>query len=453
MAGGLALAGALHAGAASAASFPARALTLVAPTNPGGGWDIFARAMQFATREDRLAPVPMEVMNRGGAGGTISLAELVSRHRGNPHIAMITGSVMVSSAIAHNSPLKVRDATPVAKIASDYLVVAVPASSPYRTMDELLEAFRKAPDDVAWCGGSAGSVDHMLFGMIAEAAGVSPQRIRYVAYAGAGEATAAFLGGQVQAGITGYSEWRNLRDDGRARFLGVSSQQRIDTATPTLIEAGVPISLENWRGLLTAPDLSPEERDWWVAFARRVHASPHWQELAKRYGWHDTYLDGPELLTFIAEEEAQAAVVLARLGISAGGSGYAAMGPWAFPKAIGAAAAVAAVGLALEHRGTGGSLLPLGKDGTQAADEASAGEAEVPEAPPGWKRFAVGFGLTVAYVVAMQLAGFLLATPVFVVAACRLLGSRSHVRDALAAVVLTIGVWLLFSRVLHLVFP
>ena len=70
-----------------------------------------------------------------------------------------------------------------------------------------------------------------------------------------------------------------------------------------------------------------------------------------------------------------------------------------------------------------------------------------------WGRFAAGSGLALAYVVAMAVVGFLVATPLFVVALGRLMRSKSLVRDALAGVGLTSGAWLLFTRLLYVSLP
>ena len=79
-------------------------------------------------------------------------------------------------------------------------VIAVPAASAIGDMRQLVEAFRRRPEAFAWGGGSAGGTDHILAGLIAEAAGVDPRRVNYVAFSGGGEAVAALLGGHVAAG-------------------------------------------------------------------------------------------------------------------------------------------------------------------------------------------------------------------------------------------------------------
>ena len=71
------------------AGYPNGPITVIAPANPGGGWDQTARQLQQVLRDTGLLGVPVEVVNRGGAGGTIGLADLVSRHRGNPQTLMV----------------------------------------------------------------------------------------------------------------------------------------------------------------------------------------------------------------------------------------------------------------------------------------------------------------------------------------------------------------------------
>ena len=83
--------------APTATGFPQGPLTLLAPANPGGGWDQTARQIQQVWTEAGILGVPVEVVNRGGAGGTIGLADLVTRQRGDPHTVMVFGQVMLGS--------------------------------------------------------------------------------------------------------------------------------------------------------------------------------------------------------------------------------------------------------------------------------------------------------------------------------------------------------------------
>ena len=164
--------------------FPDKAITLLVGANPGGGWDQLARLMQHILVTEDISPVPVEVINRGGAGGAIGLAELATKHRRNGNIVMVAGSTLASATISHGSRFSMLDTVPLARIISEYDVVAVPIDSPYQSMQELVEQLRADPESVVWGGGSAASVDHILIGLIAQAAGVDPRRITYVASPG-----------------------------------------------------------------------------------------------------------------------------------------------------------------------------------------------------------------------------------------------------------------------------
>ena len=149
----------------------------------------------------------VEVQNVPGAAGTIGLAQFVNAGSGNTRSLLITGLVMVGATLWNDSPVSIGQATPIARLTGEYEVIAVPATSAIGDMRQLVEAFRRRPEAFAWGGGSAGGTDHILAGLMAEAAGVDPRRVNYVAFSGGGEAVAALLGGHVAAGISGYSEF------------------------------------------------------------------------------------------------------------------------------------------------------------------------------------------------------------------------------------------------------
>ncbi len=442
--GGVGAALALPHAARAATTFPARPLVIMAPANPGGGWDQLARLMQHVIAETKLSPRPMEVMNRGGAGGAIGLAELVSRKHGDPYMIMAAGAVMIGSTIAQNSPFRVTDTDPLARLIIEHLVVAVPPDSPYRTLPEFIAAFRKDPSTFSWCGGSAGGVDHILVGLIAEAAGVPASAVRYVAYSGGGAASAAIMGSQVTAGVAGYGEWKGLADDGRLRFLGVASEQPLEGGKiPTLQQSGLNVVLQNWRAVFAPPGLAPEHRAWWMDVITRMHATPLWRGYLQSNGWGDGWLIGSDLRRFVEAEQVTNGRTLARLGIAGSKGGQAPMGPWAVPAVIAVAGAAAVGVVAWETARAKGAIAPAGLED----DDEGGGQLPI------WNRFFIGAGLVAAYIAALALVGFLIATPVFIVALCALMRSKNLLRDAISGLLITGGVWLLFSKLLSIHLP
>ena len=104
------------------------------------------------------------------------------------------------------------------------------------------------------------ATDHILAGLIVAAAGVDPLRTNYIAFSGGGEAVTALLGGQVTAGISGYSEFAAAYRVGRLRAIGISAADAFSPSRCTdLVEQGLDVELENWRAVMAPPGLTDAE--------------------------------------------------------------------------------------------------------------------------------------------------------------------------------------------------
>ena len=300
----------------TAAGYPAGAITLLAPARPGGGWDQTARQIQQVWSGVGIPGVPVEVVNRGGAGGTIGLADFVTRFSGDPHMLLVFGQVMLGATRTNRSPVSIEQTVPLARLLHEYEVVTVPAESPYATLEELLDDLRRDPAQVSWAGGSAGGIDHILAGLIAQAAGVDPRLVNYIAYAGGGEAAAAVMGGHVTLGVSGVGEWRAHIDGGRMRPLAVSSPARMgDRATPTLRESGLEVVLSNWRGIAAPPGTDDDTRDWLIGALARMRESAEWQEILRANHWEDSFLAGEAFGDFLRDEAVTVDETLRAIGL------------------------------------------------------------------------------------------------------------------------------------------
>ena len=196
----LAAAGTLPLPAAAAAN-----LKMMIPANPGGGWDTTGRARARRCRT-RAWPRRSTSRTRGGAAGAIGLAQFVNASKGDANAMMVMGAVMLGGIITGKPPVNLSQATPIARLTSEYNVFVLPAQSPLKTMADVVEQMKKDPASVKWAGGSRGSTEHIAAAMIARAVGVDPAKINYVAFRGGGEAVAAILGNNVTVGGSGYSE-------------------------------------------------------------------------------------------------------------------------------------------------------------------------------------------------------------------------------------------------------
>src|SRR5688572_2692403 len=250
---------AVLAAALAGAALAQPALKMMIPANPGGGWDQTGRNLAAAMQSGKLVS-SVHFDNKGGAAGTIGLAQFVNSAKGDPNAVMIGGMVMVGGIILNKSPVNLSQVTPIARLTSEWEVIVVPAQSPHKTLAGLLKAFKENPGKVSWGGGSAGGTDHILIGLIAKEVGVDPAKVNYVAFKGGGEAVAAILGGHVTAGVSGVGEFAEQVKAGKMRALGVSAPKSSD-GIPSFKEQGIKVELGNWRGIFGAPGISPQQRD------------------------------------------------------------------------------------------------------------------------------------------------------------------------------------------------
>ncbi|CAN7254422.1 tripartite tricarboxylate transporter substrate binding protein [Rhizobium sp. LjRoot30] len=305
---------AILAGALSLPAFAAD-YTIIAPANPGGGWDQTARTIQTVMQAEGISG-NVQVQNVPGAGGTIGLAQFSSQSKGNGNALIVGGYVMVGAILTNNSPVTLKDVTPIARLTGEYEAIVVPASSPFQTMADLVEALKKDPGAVSWGGGSAGGTDHILVGQIAKASGVDPTKINYIAFSGGGEALAAILGSQVSAGVSGYGEFESQIKAGTLRLLAISSDARIDGIDgPTLKESGVDVSIQNWRMIAAAPGITDEQKAAISADIEKLVKSAGWQENLKTKGWQDTYLAGAAFEEQLAKDIAATEATLKDIGL------------------------------------------------------------------------------------------------------------------------------------------
>ncbi|MDP5184488.1 tripartite tricarboxylate transporter substrate-binding protein [Blastococcus sp. BMG 814] len=288
-------------------------LAVMAPADPGGGWDQTARAMAAALESEGLVG-STRVTNVGGAGGTVGLAELANER--SEDFLMVMGLVMVGAVETNQSQATLDDVTPLARLTTEDEIIVVPADSPFQSVDDLVEAVRTEGRGVSIAGGSAGGTDHIAAGLLFQAADLPVEDLNYVAFSGGGESLAALLGGQVDAGISGVGEYAQQIEAGELRALAVTGAEPVEGIdAPTLTEAGYDVELTNWRGVVGPPGISDEARERLLALVAQMQESEAWQAEVEERGWSDAYLAGDEFEAFLAEERQRVRGVLEDIGL------------------------------------------------------------------------------------------------------------------------------------------
>ena len=306
----LAAAGALPLSARAAAN-----VKMMIPANPGGGWDTTGRALGKALTESKLADT-VTYDNKGGAAGALGLAQFVNGSKGDPNALMVMGAVMLGGIITGKPPVSLNQATPIARLTSEYNVFVLPASSPLKSMKDVIEQMKKDPGSVKWGGGSRGSTEHIAAAMIAREVGVDPAKINYVPFRGGGEAVAAILGGNVTVGGSGYSEFQQYIESGKMRGIAVTSAQRLKGVNiPTLKEQGVNVELGNWRGVYAPPGITPAQRKEVTDMVLKAIKSKSWAEALEKNQWTPAVMAGQEFEEFVDREFASLRATMVKAGM------------------------------------------------------------------------------------------------------------------------------------------
>jgi putative tricarboxylic transport membrane protein len=347
-------------------------------------------------------------------------------------VLLVSGLIMLGGIVTYDSPVTLADAVPIARLTGEYEALAVPTASPFRTLDDLLAAFRSHPEAVSWGGGSAGGSDQILAGLIATAVGVEPRRVNYIGFSGGGEALAAILGGQVSVGINGLAEFAAQIDAGTLRVLAVSSAERLPGVdAPTLRELGVDVVFENWRSVVAPPGITADQQARLAAAVEAMVRSAEWREMLARFRWLDRYLSGTEFAAFAAAEERRVRAVLRELGTSAAPGGPGASDPYAAVVLLGLAAFSVAAFAALWR---GRAVL---RERERLA----------------WRPLvliAIGAAL---HLVLAESAGFIVAAALLFWFIARAFDARHPVRDAAFALGVAVSSYVLFDYALQVPLP
>ena len=207
------------------------------PFTPGGTTDILAR--EIAAKLQVAFGQSCIVENRPGGGGTLG-CEMVAR--ADPDgLTMLMGHIGTLAinplVYPHHGYDPVTGWTPLAYVANVPNVLAVNASVPAQSVQELVALAKSKPGALAYGTGGTASASHLASAYFAFATGTE---FLHVPYKGTAPFVSDLLGGQLQMGFTGAPVVMPLAKQGRLRALAVSSAKRSEAfpELPTIAEFG-----------------------------------------------------------------------------------------------------------------------------------------------------------------------------------------------------------------------
>ena len=278
-------------------------VTVMLPANPGGGWDSTGRQAMQAMNDAGIYTGTVSFTNRGGAGGTIGLAEF-QRQKGKEDALAVFGAITVGSIAMNKSPIDLSQFKPVARLTAEHIVLAVKADAPYQSLEDFVRALKDNPGGMPVGGGSAGGVDHIALALLAQKGDVPVPALNYIPQAGGADTVTGIVNGTLKGGLSGISEFQQFAESGRIRILAVTSAERMKghEDIPTFRESGFDVEIANWRGVLGSIDMPEENHRLWVERFTKLNQSDEWRAVMERLGWEPFFLSGDEFGAFIKAE-------------------------------------------------------------------------------------------------------------------------------------------------------
>ena len=286
----------------SGAGYPEREIEFVTQSSVGGGGDVVAR--QLIEYSKKSVGKPMIVTNKPGAGGK-NIENYMATKKPDGHNLMITTATNVLWKYVQASGVDLlTDFRPVVRLQVEPNFVAVAASSPYKTFQDMLNAAKEGK--VKFGGSPVGGPEFLFFYNLCLDKGI---KFSWVAYGGSGEGAVALLGGDIGAAMLQASESLDYIKAGKIRYLAVASAKRYTdipefASVPTLKEQGYDFVFEHWRGVHALTGTPDYAVNFLVERFKQATETDGWKKWLKQSGQIGGYMGPEDFGKFIVEQDA-----------------------------------------------------------------------------------------------------------------------------------------------------
>lgn len=301
----------------AAGSYPEKAVELRAAGSPGGGLDLLARSIHQAIIKENLIDGTLIVSNQGGGGGNPARAYLKGK-RGSGYTLLVESNRVYLAPIMGTTTMTIDDFTPVARIATEYLVAAVRADSKYKTWQDVVDVLKEDPRGVSIGVGTIPSDDQINILRAAQTSGIDPAAIKVVAFRSGGDLMTQLLGGHVDLISTGLSESLPQYKNRQIRILAGSSPERLGgdlKDMPTWKDNGIDVVVLHWRGVFGPPEMPKDAFNYWTKKLEEVVKTPTWQKILDRTKWYDAFVAGEDFRKELKSEAATVKDLLRKVGL------------------------------------------------------------------------------------------------------------------------------------------
>jgi tripartite-type tricarboxylate transporter receptor subunit TctC len=288
---------------ATAQDYPTKQIELIEPYGAGGPTYIAAKIVSEKMSE--LLNKPVVVITKPGAGGTIGAAFAAkARSDGYTLLVFNSGSNGVSLAIRSDLTYKNSDFELLGQYGAQYLVMAVKADAPWKSVKDIIDYAKKNPGTMKY--GTSGIGTSLHFGMELFKIAAGGLKIDHVPFKAGPEINAALLGGHIHTGTFTYGVVKALVEAGKLRNLAITAPKRTEDLpdVPTFAELGLPeVTLSSWYGIAAPKGIPREVAIKMQDICGKAFQDPEIQKRLIGMGYMPTYRNAAEFAKFVAEQE------------------------------------------------------------------------------------------------------------------------------------------------------
>ena len=298
------------------AAWPERPITMVVPGAAGGGTDATARII--ASLLEKELGQPVNVVNRTGGNGVVGHTAISTAAPDGYTIGLAT----VEIAMLHwqgLTNLTFDNYTPLALMNLDPAGVQVRQDSPFNSVKELLEEFKKNPGKHKASGTGQGGIWHLAIAGMLDSLGIDPASVPWVPSNGAAPGLQDLVAGGVTVVPCSIPEARSLIDAGRVKSLAIMDEAKnpIFPKVPTLKEeTGSPWAIGAWRGVVAPKGLPQDVSTRLVAALEKINKGKEYNDFMSSRGFGVRYASGPDFLKFWQTSDENLGAVMKKVGIA-----------------------------------------------------------------------------------------------------------------------------------------
>ena len=295
---------------------PTRPVELVVHSAPGGGSDVFAKAVVEMAEREKLLAQPFVIVNKT-AGASAQAMDYLAEKAGDGHVIAVFTNTWIATPLTRKEAARtVKDFTPIVRLVLEPTIAVVRADSPYRTLPDFVAAARKDPGKLRQAGGSATAIES-LTGLLIQSA--TQSQWTFIMTPAVADRMANLIAGRVDIVIPQPQDANEFIAAGKLRPIVAFTEKRLRILpdVPTVREQGVDMPIiANVRGILGPPAMPAGAARYWQEFFARLAATPSWKRYLEDNQVEDVFMRGEAMSPFLDEQVRVMGDVLRRAGVA-----------------------------------------------------------------------------------------------------------------------------------------